>query len=819
MDQQNFIGEHLLPGQLGYLSVVLSFVTALFSAYAYYRASLNENTVLNDPWKKLARWGFGLHAIAVAGIFIALYYIISHHLFEYHYAWKHSSRGLKVKYLLSCFWEGSEGSFLLWMIWHAVLGLILMRTGKIWENRVMAILTLVQAILGTMLLGIHLGNDINIGSNPFVLLRNKMADAPVFSQPNYLEFIKDGNGLNILLQNYWMVIHPPVLFLGFALTLVPFAYSIAALWKGEYKSWIKPALQWSLISGGILGMGIMMGGAWAYESLNFGGYWAWDPVENASLVPWLTLIAGLHTLVIYKSTGRSLKVTLIFFILTYLLIWYSTFLTRTGILGETSVHAFTGEDGSLFWHLLITIGMYLAISTYALVRNWKKMPRVAGEEETNTREFWMLIGSVFLLIGALQIILTTSMPVWSPLYKLITGTDIAPAPDPVRFYNDIQVWVAVFVSILTASIQFLKYKKTGMKAVWSIWIVLSLISLALAAALVWGQKIEHKQYMVFTFAIFFTLVGNLYYLITTQKLKLMKAGGSITHIGFGLMLLGILLSGYKKQVISIDRTNAMQNWDFGKETFEENFKESRENVLIFRNTTLPMGPYMVTYLGDSTINSDPPLTYYKVKYERMDRETGDIKETFYLHPEVYINPKGQDGLSPNPDFRSYWSHDVFTYITSISKPGSETDTSEFRPYTVKKGDSIFLASGYLVFEGLSSNVTNKNYRKGKKEEVAVEAQMTAYSMSGKLGQLNPVYAIDGNDVVTIPDTMRDLGISIMVNKIIPEQDAVEMGIRQRAQQDDWIVMKAIVFPYIRILWTGIIVMCLGFFVSWWSRRK
>ncbi len=106
-----------------------------------------------------------------------------------------------------------------------------------------------------------------------------------------------------------MVIHPPVLFLGFASTLMPFAFIIAALWKGEYKDFIKPTTVWSLFSGGVLGLGIMMGGAWAYESLNFGGYWAWDPVENASLVPWLMLVAALHTLIIFRATGRALGTT------------------------------------------------------------------------------------------------------------------------------------------------------------------------------------------------------------------------------------------------------------------------------------------------------------------------------------------------------------------------------------------------------------------------------------------------------------------------------------------------------------------------------
>lgn len=815
--EQIYTGEHLIPGNLGHLFVITAFVTALLSCFSYVMAARKEALPYGQTWKLVARWSFIIQALSIAGVFVSLYYIISQHLFEYNYAWRHSSRGLKTKYLLACFWEGSEGSFLLWTIWHAVLGLFIIKWGKQWESRTMAVVALVQALLYTMLLGIYLYPEFKIGSNPFTLLRNEM-EAPIFSQPNYLEFIKDGNGLNVTLQNYWMVIHPPVLFLGFALTLIPFAYAIAAMWKGEYKTWVKPALRWSLIGGGVLGAGIMMGGAWAYESLNFGGYWAWDPVENASLVPWLTLIAGLHTLVIYKSTGRSLKTTLIFFIITYILIWYSTFLTRTGVLGDTSVHSFTGEGKALYWHLISVMTIYGVISIGPLIATWRKMPKVAGEEDWNTREFWMLIGSIFLAIASAFIIAFTSLPVWAPLYKSITGTDIAPPVDVVPFYNDKMVWAAFFVAILSGAIQFLKYKKTSMRAVWKVLGMIALISLALTIALVIGQQIDQKQYMVFTFSIFFALLANIFYFFSAQKLKLMKAGGSVTHIGFAVMLLGILLSGYKKQVISLDRTSTMQNWDFGKKTFEENVKESRENVLIFRNTGVPMGPYRVTYMGDSVVNNDPPLTYYKVRYDKLDSETGNIKESFFLYPEAYVNPKGQDGLSANPDAKHYWTHDVFTYITSISVNSAESDTSNFRPHKVKDGDTVFVANGYLVYNGLHKDITNKNYS-SENGDVAAEARLEAFNMTGKMGTTTPVYVIRGNFAGSIVDTFRDLGINIKINQILPEDGAVELGIKQRAQQDDYIVMKAIVFPYIRVLWLGIIVMIIGFFISWWSRRK
>jgi cytochrome c-type biogenesis protein CcmF len=140
-----------------------------------------------------------------------------------------------------------------------------------------------------------------------------------------------------------MVIHPPVLFLGFASTIIPFGFAYAGLLNKDH-SWTRVSLSWTCFSAAVLGTGIMMGAAWAYESLSFGGYWAWDPVENASLVPWLVLIAGLHTNLIYKHTGYSLKSTYLFYIFSFSLVLYSTFLTRSGILGDTSVHAFTGAD-------------------------------------------------------------------------------------------------------------------------------------------------------------------------------------------------------------------------------------------------------------------------------------------------------------------------------------------------------------------------------------------------------------------------------------------------------------------------------------------
>ncbi len=230
-----YIGEHLLPGQLGHLFIILSLVASLIATFSYFRSAQSKNDIDASYWKKLARLAFITEVVSVFAIFIILFYIISNHLFEYKYAWQHSSRSLEVKYLLACFWEGQEGSFLLWSVWHCVLGLILIKTSKKWEAPVMTVVSLMQFALATMIAGIYFFGW-KMGTNPFILLRDSgvLDNAPALHingdvalglRQDYMLSIKDGNDLNPLLQNYWMVIHPPVLFLGFASTIVPFAYA------------------------------------------------------------------------------------------------------------------------------------------------------------------------------------------------------------------------------------------------------------------------------------------------------------------------------------------------------------------------------------------------------------------------------------------------------------------------------------------------------------------------------------------------------------------------------------------------------------------
>ncbi|MCK7554569.1 cytochrome c biogenesis protein CcsA [Chitinophaga sedimenti] len=636
--ETKFVGEHLLPGQIGHLFAIVAFVASIPATVSYACAVRAKDVAVSDSWRKLGRWGYYVQSASVLVVFCTLYYIISNHLFEYKYAFQHSSRSLPMNYLLACFWEGQEGSFLLWSFWHSVLGVILTFTTKKWEAPVMAVISLAQVCLGSMLIGIYILNY-HVGSDPFILMRLENVGAPIFQSANYMQmdFMKDGNGLNILLQNYWMVIHPPVLFMGFACTIIPFAYAVAGLWTKDFGGWIKPALPRALFGTMMLGTGIMMGAAWAYESLTFGGYWAWDPVENASLVPWLTMVAGIHTLLAYKSSGHALKSTFFFFIITFVLILYSTFLTRSGILGQTSVHAFT--DLGMSGQLLVFMGIFTIPAIWMLIRYSKEIPSPKREESTYSREFWLFVGSLVLLVAAIQITYATSIPVWQKIPGL---EKLAPPTEPEFYYNKIQIWVAIVLGLLTGLIQFLKWKDTPRGTVLKKLLLPLGFSLVATVAIIVFGKVDYNKYgpgflvaiYMMLFASIFAIVGNFTYIFSGLKGKLKAAGASIAHIGFGMVLLGVLISSSKMQVLSLDKAGIPDGY-FN----EESKQNSRENLMLPKGMPIQMGPYYVTYEGDSSAVGDPK-SYYVVRYERKPNREAVPTERFTLYPDAFTNAKG-----------------------------------------------------------------------------------------------------------------------------------------------------------------------------------
>ncbi|WP_398454087.1 heme lyase CcmF/NrfE family subunit [Sphingobacterium thalpophilum] len=808
----NYVGEHLLPGQIGQFFIVLSFGAAILSCISYFFATRHPE---ESSWKKLARIGFWINAVSVVAIGGTLFYIIYNHLFEYNYAWAHSSKTLPTYYIISSFWEGQEGSFWLWMFWQTVLGAILLFKAKSWESSVMTFVMLCQAFLASMLVGVELFG-LRIGSSPFILLREAM-DIPIFKQTNYLSLITDGNGLNPLLQNYWMVIHPPTLFLGFASMIVPFAYATGALWTRRYKEWINAALPWALFAVMILGAGIIMGSFWAYEALNFGGFWAWDPVENASIIPWFTLIAAVHVMIAYKNSGHSYFTATFLAMISFVLVIYASYLTRSGILGETSVHSFT--DLGMSGQLILFNVVFLIIMVVFLAVKKKEMPITEKDEDIYSREFWLFIGALVLTVACAQIIASTSIPVFNKIF----GTKVAPPLEPIQHYNKWQSGFAVIVMIMTGFTQFLKYKRTDSRKFLASTVASLVIALLLTAAITYITKTySNLIYMLITFSSTFCILANIRVLGDAFKGKWKLAGSSVAHIGFGLLLIGAMVAAATNEVISVNNTGYIAVSGFDK------VEKPGDNLFLTEGQPVQMGEYKITYIGDSIV---APNTYYKIKYERVDEETGKVKEEFILQPFAQNNAK-MGGLIGTPATKHYITHDIYTLITAAAaesqaqhaqvaaedKTGFE-DYEEPATYQVNIGDTLRYRNGYYVIEGLNRDAHLEKIPKGP-NDIMVGLKIKVFAADNKQYEVQPIYLIKDGGVYDFNKDVTEQGLKFRFTGIKPDQDKLEIMVYQKPlPEKKWVVFKAIKFPYINFFWCGTIVMTIGFIMSIVRRNK
>lgn len=947
-----YIDEEAWIGTLGHVFVIVAFVAAFFAGISYAIGAQKED----DAWRNLGRRMFYIHTIAVWGIFTTLLCMLIYHKNQYQYVWQHSSKSMDMKYILACMWEGQEGSFLLWLFWHTVIGLVLRFTARKWEAPVMAVIMLVQVFISSMLLGFYIG-DIHIGSSPFLLMRElpQNLSLPWAKNLNYMhlpqmvQYFSNSRGLNPLLQNYWMTIHPPTLFLGFALTVVPFAFSMAALWKRKYNEWQQTALPWTFVGIAVLGTGILMGGAWAYEALSFGGFWAWDPVENASLVPWLTLVGAGHVMLLYRLKGRSVFTTFFLSIVTFLLILYSTFLTRSGILGTTSVHAFTdlGMSGQLILYLAVFVWLavtlmviniwlrwsygilsfvfllafllgnnhtgsmvyFLLLSFVVLVIGYVKFfPGEKDEENLWSREFWMFVGAVVLLISACQVAFFTSIPVINKFLKVenihkpaqwladkfpsnfttkLAEANMAPQGDMIYFYNKWQLPFAVLVCFIAAFAQFLKYKKStvrelvvktfwpflialligvagavyiyfhrkftipvaGLQGEFKLWLTSGILILFMSMLLIFFSKlilnavkalVKNELFYALSvaayaigviFALFFvyrcfdkatdcltpesskafvlglwcslllfagsfTVLSNTDYIISILKGKFKAAGPSIAHIGFGLLLLGALISTSRKQVISRNVTNQ----DLTK---IDSAMSNESNILITQGDTLPMGNYYVTFVGREKKGI---YIHFNVDYYERNPQTNKLDYKFRLSPMVQLNKIM--GNAFEPDTKHYLHKDVYTHVVQadLSDPKDSTkkdDWSAPQNNHVKQGDTIAVSNAMLVLDTIVSDMSNP-------QKINVGAVFSVYDKNIVRHVMRPTFNIVGNSIVPVEARNDTLGLKLTLWKVYPEDGSFDVYVSEKiSMRRESIVMKAEVFPGINILWLGCIIMVIG----------
>ena len=814
-------------GDFGHIAIIVAFVASLVAITCYY-ASLQAEADEATPWERMARYAFCMHFLMVTAAMVILFTIIYGHHFEYYYAWKHSSRELPYYYIISCFWEGQEGSFLVWIFWNALLGWFIVKTARIREAGVMIVIVCVQAFLLSMILGVYVG-DLKIGSSAFSYLKDIISDPIYKIDPTYVP--EDGNGLNPLLQNIWMVIHPPIIFLGFGLTLMPFAYAVAGLAQRDYTGWLPKAQVWTGLSVAVLGLGIMMGAYWAYETLNFGGYWNWDPVENAILIPWLVLLAALHGMMIYSRKEQGLLFTTGLIIASFVLVVYSTFLTRSGILGDSSVHSFTdlGLSGQLLMFLLTVV----LVSVFLIYKRKKEYH--AAHSKSSMVSLWLVIGVSVICLSAFQVLLPTSIPVFSAMLSSVgLELNLAPPADPVMFYNQYQLWFAVGFGLAMGTAQLFYWNRNqDEKSIEALLTYPATITLVVSAAVILLARVSDWQFMVLVISTLYGLSACFYIMYHTISVARWELGGTLAHIGFSLMILGFVFSGGYAKVISRNLTINSPESSLPIHTIQE-------NTLLNRNQTKTLGDYQMTFEAvmletadfkhkiDRDFLLDTNYPEYKLlsksfehsgkTYEAGDTVRVNLENTYYkiaierdgqvttIMPRMQNNPTM--GYIASPDVRSFWNKDVYVHISNFPDPKkkiwSSTEALQWNP-----GDTIEY-KGILMVYHKTSQAGDEIGISEPNDSFTLQSSFTVLDQQNQYN-LTPLYQIRADRPRLYPDRIDALGIEMVVDRIDPMTGSVSGLVR--TSQRDWITVKAKEMPFIGLVWLGTVVMVLGVMVA------
>jgi len=752
---------------IGKLFIYVAFIALLVSLFGFYRTHLG-----NEKYLRMGRLFYHIASIMIiAASFFLLYNIVTHQ-FQYTYIWEHSNTELQLPLLMSTFFAGQEGSFMLWTLMTAVIGIFLLNfvsKKNRYEPQVMTIYTLVLGFLALIL----------ILKSPFEYVWDSF---PGEVDTGFVP--QEGRGLNPLLQNFWMIIHPPILFLGYASLAVPFSFAIATLMKNKYDEWISFSLPWLLFSGGALGLGVMLGGYWAYGVLGWGGYWAWDPVENSSFIPWLITVAVIHTMLAQRRTGGYKKTNLILCILTFLFVLYSTFLTRSGILGDSSVHSFTDPGAEVYLALILFIGSFVLISIIAIVFRLKNLKNLSlNPSNLFSKESGLFIGAIALCASAGVIAAGTSWP-------LVAKGSIEP-----DFYNRMNLPIAIIISILIGLSVFLEWKTTEGKNLFKRFIFPLVLAVVVTILLVIFGVYDLLM-ILFAFSALFALFVNLQILVRVIRNKSFNFGSYLSHIGIALLFLGIIGSAKYSEEVNLSLAMNKPEQAFG---------------------------YTLTYIGATEFNDPDNKTdqmyHFNLKVEKDNEE-------FELKPVMYYSVISE-GVMKNPDIANFITEDLYISPMGVEEPKTFSDEDM---HIFKKGDKKDI-------DGLNIEFVDFDFGEGHGGENQMSSMGNSIGVSLKVTddknteiltpkitykkEDNPEYTpvhMSGNDRFLIylygmNVKSKEQGGSEITIAVIDAND------HNHQTHEETLIVTASIKPFINVLWIGTGVLVIGFFIAIIRRRK
>lgn len=530
--------------EFGFGILVISFVVTVYSGVAAVYGVMNKSAALVESARRAQLLTFPLLTVSS----IALIYLLTNNRFEVSFVYEVTSRSMPTYLQVTAWWGGQAGSLLFWSWLLAVFTSAV--TLRKWDRDLEFLpwVIMVSAVTLAFFLGM-----IIFFENPFT--RFWLVDGgvvPAMFAPSATATIftpQDGQGLNPLLRHPGMIIHPPMLYLGFVAYVVPFAFAIAALVTGRTDDrWTRITRRWSLWAWLFLTLGLVLGGRWAYDVLGWGGYWGWDPVEIAAFMPWLTGTALLHSTMIQEKRGMLKHWNMILVILTYALVVFGTFLTRSGVL--SSVHSFANSPIGPFFMGFVTLTLVASIGL--LIKRW---PELHSENEMKS----MLSREALFLLNNLLFMSILVVCFWGVIYPLIselfTGQKVTVGPPyyeratgplfagllflmavaPLSAWGHSTVQTlgrALWKSFALATVVTIFLTITYTQNIYAL-VGFFLVALALSATLqeFWRgararQKAQNEN--------FFTALGTL------MNRNRRRYGGYIIHISMALMAIGIL---------------------------------------------------------------------------------------------------------------------------------------------------------------------------------------------------------------------------------------------------------------------------------------
>lgn len=647
----------LMLGDMGRALVIL---TTVVFALALVASALGAKNRVADL---AGRYLFIFGALGILGIFTILGSLFVNNRFEFEYVWGHADTTNSIPYRIAGIWSGQQGSFLLWGLCAAVFGVIVAHgAGKF--RRWFTIIY--SAFLGSI-------TGILAYESPFRL--NMMNGKPFTPE--------EGVGLAPSLQNYWVIIHPPTIFLGFGSLTAVFALAFAALALRDYEGWIPVVRPWSIVSTTLVGLGLCMGGFWAYETLGWGGFWMWDPVENVSFVPWCFMAAFVHGVLVQSVRKRWQFTNLILAGLPFLAFMYGTFLTRSGVLADASVHSFAEMDRSalkiLMGLMIIMVTGFMGMWIWRLVQDRKANAAVDDSHGWNRESFYRT--SILLLMGLGT---ATLIGMSVPLIMALQGQK--PKVVEERLYHSVVPWMFVPIMIVLAIAPFVSWR--GMKGsdlfkrfytIFCITIgltgtlMLGLVATPLGkiadltkmTAFPGGLEVKGLGWILFLVSVcILAIVGNIWRILELRKAQKLGWGAFVSHMGLCILMAGLIIS--------------------------RGFERHGEAV-VMENHPGQLLTYTVKYKGMTSTLMD---RNNKILFDVYDAH-GGTKPLFTIAPGYY-NVPGENGMSNPmvwPDIKHFAFHDF--YFT-LNPP--QTESSD--PISFEKGESKTIGGAVFTFLGM-----------------------------------------------------------------------------------------------------------------------